>query len=48
LKISVTVTLSQGAVSLTDAYMPATLGDSNLLIYGEQYALVIARPKTRV
>jgi len=33
---------------LTDAYMPTTLGDSNLLIYWEQYALVIARPMTHV
>jgi len=41
-------TVSHGAVPLTDAYMPITLGDSNLLIYWEQYVLVIARLMTRV
>jgi len=48
LRISVVVTVGQRAVPLTDAYMPTTLVDSNLMIYWEQYALVIARSTTRV
>jgi len=48
LRISVVVRVGQGTVPLTNAYMLTILGDSNLLIYWEQYALVIARPMTRL
>jgi len=40
--------VGQWAVPLTGAYMTTTLRYSNLLIYWEQYALVIAIPMTRV